>query len=94
LIALGSSGISVAAAAVADRVPPARLGAELGRFRLVGDFGLLVGPAAIGYVYGAEGPRAASLLAAAVFAAATVATLIWVAEDRPHAPDTGEIVLE
>ncbi|HEX2129867.1 MAG TPA: MFS transporter [Solirubrobacterales bacterium] len=95
LIALGSSGISVAAAAVADRVPAATLGRELGRFRLVGDLGLLVGPAVLGFVYGASGPRAASAVAAGVFAAATVASAVWVGEDpRPHAPDTGELVLE
>ena len=95
LIAVGSSGISVAAAAVADRVPAANLGRELGRFRLVGDLGLLVGPAVLGFVYGASGPRAASAVAAAVFVAATVASAVWVGEDpRPHASDTGELVLE
>lgn len=95
LIAIGSSGISVAAAAVADRVPTASLGRELGRFRLVGDLGLLVGPAILGLVYGASGPRAASAVAAGVFVAATVASAVWVGEDpRPHAPDTGELVLE
>jgi MFS family permease len=94
LIALGSSGISVAAAAVADRVPTARLGSELGRFRLVGDLGLLVGPAALGYVYQASGPRAAALVATAVFALATAATAIWVREAAgPHAEDTGELLL-
>lgn len=95
LIALGSSGISVAAAAVADRVPAETLGRELGRFRLVGDLGLLVGPAVLGFAYGASGPRAASAVAAGVFAAATVASAVWVGEDpRPHATDTGELVLE
>jgi MFS family permease len=95
LIALGSSGISVAAAAVADRVPSAQLGSELGRFRLVGDLGLLVGPAALGFVYQASGPQAASAVAVAVFAAATVASALWVGGDpRPHAHDTGELMLE
>jgi MFS family permease len=97
LIALGSSGISVAAAAVADRVPAPELGRELGLFRLVGDLGLVVGPIVTGFIYQASGPRLAGLAAAAVFAAAALAAVAWVAEGpRPdrRAEDTGEIVLE
>ncbi len=97
LVALGSSGISVAAAAVADRVPGPELGRELGLFRLVGDLGLVVGPIVTGFIYQASGPRLAGLAAAAVFAAAAIAAAAWVAEPpRPdrRAEDTGEIVLE
>lgn len=97
LVALGSSGISVAAAAVADRVPAQELGRELGLFRLVGDLGLVVGPIVTGFIYQASGPRLAGLAAAAVFAAAALAAAAWVGEPpRPdtRAEDTGEIVLE
>ncbi len=97
LVALGSSGVSVAAAAVADRVPAPELGRELGVFRLVGDLGLVLGPIVTGFIYQASGPRVAGLAAAAVFAAAALAAGVWVAEgprgDR-RAEDTGEIVLE
>jgi MFS family permease len=96
LVALGSSGISVAAAAVADRVPHDRLGHELGVFRLLGDLGLLVGPALTGFAYGAAGPGLAGGLAAAVFAAAALATLLWVRtpDARWAEPeDTGDIML-
>ena len=97
LVALGSSGVSVAAAAVADRVPAPELGRELGVFRLVGDLGLVLGPIVTGFIYQASGPRVAGLAAAAVFAAAALAAAVWVAEgprgDR-RAEDTGEIVLE
>jgi MFS family permease len=97
LVALGSSGVSVAAAAVADRVPAAELGRELGVFRLVGDLGLVLGPIVTGFIYQASGPRFAGLAAAAVFAAAALAAVAWVAEgprgDR-RTDDTGEIVLE
>ena len=97
LVALGSSGVSVAAAAVADRVPAPELGRELGVFRLVGDLGLVLGPIVTGFIYQASGPRVAGLAAAAVFAAAALAAAVWVAEgprgDR-RTDDTGEIVLE
>lgn len=97
LVALGSSGISVAAAAVADRVPLPELGRELGLFRLVGDLGLVIGPIITGFIYQASGPRLAGLAAAAVFAAAALAAAAWVREARrPGArpEDRGEIVLE
>ena len=97
LVALGSSGVSVAAAAVADRVPAPELGRELGVFRLVGDLGLVLGPIVTGFIYQASGPRVAGLAAAAVFAAAALAAAAWVAEGpRPdrRAEETGEIVLE
>jgi MFS family permease len=96
LVALGSSGISVAAAAVADRVPAPELGRELGLFRLVGDLGLVIGPIVTGFIYQASGPRLAGLATTAVFAAAAVAAAAWVTEARrpPRAEDTGEIVLE
>ncbi|MCD6013944.1 MAG: hypothetical protein K0R88_28 [Solirubrobacterales bacterium] len=97
LIALGSSGISVAAAAVADRVPAHELGRELGLFRLVGDLGLVIGPIVAGFIYEASGPRLAGLATAAVFAIAAIAAAAWVTEaPRPgrRAEDTGEIVLE
>lgn len=97
LVALGSSGISVAAAAVADRVPAPELGRELGVFRLVGDLGLVLGPIVTGFIYQSSGPRVAGLAAAAVFAAAAIAAAAWVAEgprgDR-RTDDTGEIMLE
>lgn len=96
LVALGSSGISVAAAAVADRVPAQDLGRELGLFRLVGDLGLVIGPIVTGFIYQASGPRLAGLATTAVFAAAAVAAAAWVTEARrpQRAEDTGEIVLE
>jgi MFS family permease len=97
LLALGSSGVSVAAAAVADRVPAPELGRELGLFRLLGDLGLVVGPLVAGFIYQASGPRLAGLVTAAVFAAAALAAAVWVAETPPpgrRAEDTGEVLLE
>jgi len=96
LVAFGSSGVSVAAAALADRVPAAELGRELGLFRLLGDFGLLVGPLIIGFAYQASGPRLAAVAATVVFGAATLAAALWI-RDAGHPTarheDTGEILL-
>lgn len=96
LLALGSSGVSVAAAAVADRVPAERLGHELGVFRLLGDLGLVVGPAVAGFAYQASGPSLAAALSAAVFAVAALAAARWVSGGRPPgatSEDTGEFAL-
>jgi DHA1 family multidrug resistance protein-like MFS transporter len=77
-LAVGSSGISVAAAAVADRVEPRRLGHELGVFRLLGDLGLLVGPAVTAFLYQDYGARSAALVSAGVFGLAALTAAIWV----------------
>ena len=82
LIALGSSAISVAAAALADRVPRHRLGHELGVFRLVGDLGLLLGPAVAAFLYQESGGALAGSVSAAIFLAAALAVLLWLHDPR------------
>jgi len=77
LVAVGSSGVGAAAAALADRVPAERLGRELGLFRLVGDLGLLLGPAAVGFAFQDLGTRAAGGIAAGVVALAALACALW-----------------
>ena len=76
-LAVGSSGISVAAAAVADRVDPPRLGHELGVFRLLGDLGLLIGPAIGAFLYQDAGTAPAALVSAGVIGLAVVAVALW-----------------
>ena len=80
MLAIGSSGISVAAATLADRVPPPALGRELGLFRLVGDLGLLIGPLAAGFLYQESGPALVAGTSAAVFAAAALVAAAWIRE--------------
>ena len=75
LLALGSSAISVAAAALADRVPRDRLGHQLGVFRLTGDAGLLGGPILAGFLYEASGTGLAAGVTAAIAAASALVTL-------------------
>ena len=72
VLAIGSSAISVAAAALADRVPRDQLGHQLGIFRLTGDAGLLAGPILAGFLYEASG---ASLAAGVTAAIAVIAAL-------------------
>jgi MFS family permease len=81
-LAIGSAGISVAAAALADRVDADRLGHELGLFRLLGDLGLLVGPAVSAFLYQEVDARAAAFATAAVFGLALVSTMLWVRGSR------------
>ena len=80
LLAIGSSGISVAAATLADRVPAPALGRELGLFRLVGDLGLLMGPLVAGFLYQESGPALAAGVSAGVFAAAALVAAAWIRE--------------
>jgi MFS family permease len=92
LIAVGSSGITVAAAALTDRVPARELGRELGLFRLVGDVGLLIGPAVAGFLYQESGPALAGGATACVFAAAALVAAAWIREPprgREPRPDLG-----
>jgi MFS-type transporter involved in bile tolerance (Atg22 family) len=78
VVALGSSAISVAAAALADRVPRDQLGQQLGIFRLTGDAGLLAGPILAGFLYEASGTGLAAGVTAAIAVAAALAALRWI----------------
>lgn len=70
LLSLGSSGVMIAATMLADLGSDIRVGRRLGVFRFAGDFGLVVGPLAGGWLYDSVGTGAAvgaigGLLAAA-----------------------------
>ena len=86
LIALGSSGIPVAATMIADRVPPGTLGRYLGGYRFLGDVGLLAGPLLAGFAAEEAGRGAAMGLTAAVLLA-SIASLAFVSSvpERPEA---------
>jgi DHA1 family multidrug resistance protein-like MFS transporter len=95
LLATGSSGISVAAAALADRVSERRLGHELGLFRLLGDFGLLIGPVVAGFLYQLSGQGLAAAASAAVLVTAAGAVALLVREPEPGSMRPGsEVALE
>jgi MFS transporter, DHA1 family, multidrug resistance protein len=84
LLALGSSGVSLAATVIADKVPAASLGRRLGTYRFTGDAGMLAGPAIAGALYAGAGRPAAMLATGALLAAcaAGVGTLVHEAGER------------
>ena len=75
VLALGSSAISVAAAALAVRVPRDQLGHQLGIFRLTGDAGLLAGPILAGFLYEVSGTGLAAGVTAAIAVIAALGAL-------------------
>jgi MFS family permease len=66
LMSVASYGVSVAATIVGDLAEPGRVGRHLGRFRFVGDLGLIVGPITVSAIYEALGREAAFLFVAAI----------------------------
>lgn len=64
VMSVASFAVPVAATIVGDLSDPARAGAQLGRFRFVGDLGLIAGPVSVGALYDGVGPEAAFLTVA------------------------------
>lgn len=73
VMSLASWSISVAATVLADLAPQGRLGPQLGRFRFVGDVGLILGPLLATQLYEASG-RAVTV---AAISALLVAAAVW-----------------
>jgi MFS family permease len=82
VMSLASFAVSVAATIVGDITDPARVGAQLGRFRFVGDLGLIAGPLIVTGLFERGGRSVAFLFVAGVL---TVAALLsW-----QFLPETG-----
>ena len=78
---LGSSGHAVGATMLGDRARPAELGRALGRYRFVGDIGLVTGPVAAAWIYDVAGrPEAV---------AAVSSVLVVIALAAVTLPETG-----
>jgi MFS family permease len=82
LLSLGSIGTSVAIAVLGDVAPPGTLGRYLGRFRLCGDIGLIIGPIVTAWLYDVAGRAAAVLPVAALVALCALAAAAWIPETR------------
>jgi MFS family permease len=82
LLSLGSYGVSVSAAMLADRAGGRRVGKRLGNYRFVGDLGLIAGPALSALVYERAGDVAAVLVVATLLAVVTVAAGLFLHETR------------
>jgi MFS family permease len=60
-MSLGSSGHAVGATMLGDRTNPAEVGRALGRYRFIGDLGLVAGPVLVALVYEYAGREVAVL---------------------------------
>jgi DHA1 family multidrug resistance protein-like MFS transporter len=80
-MSLGSSGHAVGATMLGDRARPAELGRALGRYRFVGDIGLVIGPVAAAWIYDVAG-RAEAV-------AAVSSVLVVIALSAATLPETG-----
>ena len=67
---------------LADHGGGARVGRRLGVFRFAGDFGLIAGPLATGWLYDTLGTRTAVTCVAGLLAAAAVAAAAGLRETR------------
>ncbi len=75
VMSLASFAVPVAATILGDITDPARIGTHLGRFRFVGDLGLITGPLVVTGLFAGFGRVVAFLFVAAVLVAA--ALLSW-----------------
>lgn len=82
VMSLASFAVPVAATIVGDLSDPARVGSQLGRFRFVGDLGLIVGPVTIGALYDGLGREAAFLTVAGLLVAVALMALRLLPETR------------
>ena len=85
VMSLASWSISVGATILADLAPQGRLGPQLGRFRFVGDVGLIHGPMIAAQVYQRAGVTATVAAIAALLVAAALWTGVSVPETRSAA---------
>jgi MFS family permease len=75
VMSLASYAVSVAATVLGDITDPSRVGTQLGRFRFVGDLGLIAGPLLVTGLFEGLGRVVAFLFVAGVLSAA--ALLSW-----------------
>ena len=85
IMSVGSFAVPVAATIVGDLSDPARVGRQLGRFRFVGDIGLIVGPITVGALYDGVGREAAFLSVAGLLTVVGLIALRLLPETRAGA---------
>jgi MFS family permease len=82
IMSVGSFAVPVAATIVGDLSDPARVGSQLGRFRFVGDLGLIIGPVTVGALYDGVGREAAFLSVAGLLTVVALMALRLLPETR------------
>lgn len=81
ILSVSSYGVAVAATILADRTPPGQTGRQMGRYRVYGDFGMMVGPLTATAVFDRFGQRPAAFGVAALIG--TIAAAAVVVLHRP-----------
>jgi len=82
IMSVGSFAVPVAATIVGDLSDPARVGSQLGRFRFVGDLGLIIGPVTVGALYDGVGREVAFLSVAGLLTVVALMALRLLPETR------------
>ena len=86
LLQAASTSGSQGTAMLADRSTQGQLGRELGRYRFVGDLGLVAGPVIVSYLLGGFGIEAAVAPAAVLMLLAAIAVAALLPETRTRPP--------
>ncbi|MGH8915723.1 MAG: MFS transporter [Acidimicrobiia bacterium] len=84
VMSVASFAVPVAATIVGDLSDPSRVGSQLGRFRFVGDLGLVAGPVTVGAIYDGVGREAAFLTVAGLLTVVALVALKLL-------PETGSV---
>jgi MFS family permease len=83
VMSVASYAVAVAATIVGDLAHPGRVGSQLGRFRFVGDLGLIVGPVTVSAIYEKIGREAAFLMVAGLLVGVGVLCLRMLPDTQP-----------
>jgi MFS family permease len=82
VMSLASFAVPVAATILGDITDPARVGRQLGRFRFVGDLGLITGPLVVTSLFAGLGRAVAFLFVAGVLTTAALVSWRFLPETR------------
>lgn len=82
VMSLASFAVPVAATVLGDITDPARVGRQLGRFRFVGDLGLITGPLVVTSLFAGFGRAVAFLFVAGVLTTAALVSWSFLPETR------------
>ncbi|HEU5111738.1 MAG TPA: MFS transporter, partial [Acidimicrobiia bacterium] len=82
IMSLASFAVPVAATILGDITDPARVGRQLGRFRFVGDLGLITGPLVVTSLFAGFGRAVAFLFVAGILTTAALVAWRYLPETR------------
>jgi MFS family permease len=86
VMSLASFAVPVAATILGDITEPTRVGAQLGRFRFVGDLGLIVGPVVVSALFEGVGRAAAFAFVSLVLIVPAMLSWKFLPDAVQHSP--------